>query len=183
MFNKFELIGGIVSIGFMAVALYLVQTKVMINDAAEQAQTAQVGAVENQGIVIVQPGENINQARANAYLAAADNSGNIERMVIDDVKLGTGEQIQKGDTVAVHYVGKLQNGQEFDNSRSRGEPFVFKVGSGMVIQGWDEGVIGMQPGGERILVIPPDMAYGEQGIGPIPGNATLIFSIELVEIQ
>ncbi|MCA9368626.1 FKBP-type peptidyl-prolyl cis-trans isomerase, partial [Candidatus Kaiserbacteria bacterium] len=88
-----------------------------------------------------------------------------------------------GDTVAVHYVGNLQGGAEFDNSRKRGTPFEFTVGKGMVIEGWDKGLVGMQVGGQRALVIPPEMAYGEQGIGPIPPNSTLVFMIELVEIK
>ncbi len=180
MFNKFELAGGLISIGFMAFALYIIQAQNFFATPVGTGQTAQ--ALQG-GIVVVNPSDNINQARADAYLEAADNKGNIKRMVIDDVKLGTGEGVKKGDTISVHYVGKLQNGQEFDASRNRGQTFDFKVGSGMVIKGWDEGVIGMQVGGERVLVIPPDMAYGEQGIGPIPGNATLIFSIELVEIK
>ncbi len=180
MFNKFELIGGAVCIGSMAVALYLIQSQVFFSGVPDVAQPA---AASEAGIVIVNQSENQNQARAEAYVSASDNRGNITRMVIDDVKLGTGEQVQKGDIIAVHYVGKLQNGQEFDSSRKRGETFEFKVGSGMVIRGWDEGVIGMQVGGERILVIPPEMAYGENGIGPIPPDATLIFSVELVSIQ
>ncbi|MCA9360386.1 FKBP-type peptidyl-prolyl cis-trans isomerase [Candidatus Kaiserbacteria bacterium] len=104
-------------------------------------------------------------------------------MVIDDIKLGTGEEVKENDLVVVHYVGTLQNGEEFDNSHKRGAPFEFRVGKGMVIEGWEEGLIGMKVGGERVLVIPPDMAYGEQGIGPIPGNATLVFVIELMEIK
>jgi len=183
MFNKFELIGGLLSIGCMALALYILQAQVFMSGVSENTQSAQAVQATAPGIIIVEQSENVNQARANAYAEAADRQGNIKRMVIDDVKLGVGDGVKKGDTVSVHYVGKLQNGQEFDSSRSRGETFDFKVGSGMVIAGWDEGVIGMQTGGERILVIPPEMAYGAEGIGPIPGNATLIFSIELVEIK
>jgi len=181
MFNKFELIIAAACIGSMAVALYLIQSQDFFSGSTDISQPAAVAT--EPGIVIVNPSDNQNQARAEAFAAAADNRGNITRMVIDDVKLGVGEQVQNGDTIAVHYVGKLQNGQEFDSSRKRGETFEFKVGSGMVIKGWDEGVIGMQPGGERILVIPPEMAYGEAGIGPIPPNATLIFSVELINIK
>jgi peptidylprolyl isomerase len=83
----------------------------------------------------------------------------------------------------VHYVGTLQNGTEFDNSKKRGQPFEFTVGAGQVIKGWDQGLVGMKVGGQRILVIPPDMAYGERGVGPIPGNATLVFSIELIDVK
>jgi FKBP-type peptidyl-prolyl cis-trans isomerase len=83
----------------------------------------------------------------------------------------------------VHYIGTLQNGQQFDNSHTRGEAFTFTVGEGMVIKGWDEGLLGMKVGGQRLLVIPPDMAYGANAIGPIPANSTLLFSIELIEIK
>lgn len=183
MFNRFEIIGGLVSVFFMGLAIYLVQvdnTFSRLNFTTNQSAQATEAA---EGVVIVGEGENRNQNRANAYLEAADGRGNIERMVIDDVKVGTGEPVVEGDTVAVHYVGTLQNGQEFDNSRKRGEPFEFTVGGGMVIAGWEEGVVGMQEGGQRILVIPPEKAYGERGIGPIPGNATLVFAIELIEIK
>lgn len=182
MFNKFELIGGAICIGSMAIALYLIQSENFFSSMPDAGQPAAVAAGQA-GIVIVNQTEDQNQARAEAFLSASDNRGNITRMVIDDVKLGTGEQVQRGDTIEVHYIGKLQNGQEFDNSRKKGRTFEFKVGSEMVIKGWDEGVIGMQVGGERILVIPPEMAYGEKGIGPIPPNATLIFSVELVSIK
>jgi FKBP-type peptidyl-prolyl cis-trans isomerase len=85
--------------------------------------------------------------------------------------------------VSVHYIGTLQDGTEFDNSKKRGAPFEFKVGEGRVIAGWEEGLVGMQVGGQRVLVIPPEKAYGSNGVGPIPGNATLVFSIELLEIK
>ena len=182
MFNKFEIIGGAISILSMALALYLVQASDFLGQVGENAQSAQVISA-NDAIVVVPQGENVNQLRANAFVEAADNKGNIKRMVIDDIKIGTGEEVQAGDVVSVHYVGQLQNGQEFDSSKKRGEPFEFTVGAGRVIQGWEEGVVGMKVGGERVLVIPSEKAYGEAGIGPIPGNATLVFSIELLEIK
>jgi len=182
MFNKFELIGGAASILSMALALYLIQANDYLGQVGQQAQSAQVVSA-GAGIVVVPQGENINQLRASAFSEAADRRGNITRMVIDDIKIGTGAEVAVGDIVSVHYVGQLQNGQEFDASKKRGEAFEFTVGAGRVIQGWEEGVIGMQVGGERVLVIPPEKAYGEAGIGPIPGNATLVFSIELLEIK
>ena len=182
MFNKFELIGGAASILSMALALYLIQAGDYLAQVGEQPQIAQVVG-SNDKIIVVPQGENANQLRADAYVAASDKKGNIKRMVVDDIKIGTGAVVQEGDTVSVHYVGKLQNGQEFDASKKRGEAFEFKVGAGRVIQGWEEGVVGMKVGGERVLVIPPEKAYGEAGIGPIPGNATLVFSIELLEIK
>ncbi|GIL67771.1 hypothetical protein Vafri_21293 [Volvox africanus] len=87
-----------------------------------------------------------------------------------------------GKFVAVHYVGKLTDGTEFDNSFARGEPIEFQLGSGRVIPGWEEGIQGMCVGEKRRLEIPPHLGYGNEGIGPIPGGATLVFDVELVRI-
>lgn len=176
MFSKFELIGGGVSILLMAVALYLMQVETNVALNKELTQTAQVA---DSGVVMV--GD--DASRVEAITDSIDNAGNVKNMVIEDVKVGTGDTVKTGDTVSVHYIGTLQDGNEFDNSKKRGTPFSFKVGAGEVIKGWDEGLVGMKVGGQRILVIPPDKAYGENGIGPIPGNATLVFAIELLEIE
>lgn len=91
---------------------------------------------------------------------------------------------QAGDTVWVHYTGKLQsNGKVFDSSLTRGQPIDFPLGGGRVIKGWDEGIVGMKVGDKRQLVIPPALAYGEAGAGGvIPPNATLVFDVQLVGI-
>jgi peptidylprolyl isomerase len=103
---------------------------------------------------------------------------------IEDTVVGEGEAVKAGDTVVIHYTGVLENGQKFDSSYDRGEPFETQIGVGTVIKGWDQGVVGMKEGGKRRLIIPPDLAYGEQGAGDtIPPNATLIFDVELVEIK
>lgn len=100
-----------------------------------------------------------------------------------EYEAGTGPQPQKGDVVAVHYVGTLTDGTEFDSSYKRGEPFVFPLGMGRVIKGWDEGIAMMHVGGKARLIIPPELAYGNRSVGGvIPPNATLIFDVELVEI-
>lgn len=181
MFSKFEIVGMGASIFFMAFALYLVQVRTTLFDA-DIAQVAQVSAINESGVVIV--GEQAGSARTEAYLEAVDEQGNFNHMVVDDVKFGTGEEVQKGDVVAVHYIGTLQDGTEFDNSKKRGAPFEFKVGGGQVIKGWDEGLVGMKVGGQRVLVIPSELAYGAQGVGNIiPPNSTLVFAIELLEIK
>lgn len=109
-----------------------------------------------------------------------------------DVKTGTGAEAVAGRPVLVHYTGWLHDpaapegkGRKFDSSKDRGLPFGFIVGAGRVIKGWDQGVAGMKVGGQRTLVIPPALGYGERGAGGglIPPNATLIFDVELVSVQ
>lgn len=98
----------------------------------------------------------------------------------EDIVVGTGNPAVSGDSLTVHYIGTLEGGQTFDNSYTRGQPFTFRLGAGAVIRGWDQGLVGMRVGGKRRLTIPPDLAYGSQGQGPIPPNATLLFEIELL---
>lgn len=107
-----------------------------------------------------------------------------EELKIEDIKIGEGQEVKKGDTISIHYVGTLLNGTKFDSSVDRGTPFETVIGVGDVIKGWDEGVIGMKVGGKRKLTIPAFMAYGEQGAGSvIPPNSTLIFELELLGIK
>jgi FKBP-type peptidyl-prolyl cis-trans isomerase len=105
-----------------------------------------------------------------------------------DVKEGTGKVAKKGDTVEVHYTGRLKDGTKFDSSRDRGKPFSFPLGAGRVIKGWDEGVQGMKEGGQRKLIIPANLAYGERGVVAggktiIPPNAELTFDVELLKVH
>ncbi len=104
-----------------------------------------------------------------------------------DHKVGTGVVAEKGNMVEVHYTGWLyengKRGAKFDSSVDHGAPFKFKLGAGMVIKGWDEGVQGMKVGGKRELIIPPNLAYGDRGAGGvIPPNATLDFEVELLKV-
>jgi FKBP-type peptidyl-prolyl cis-trans isomerase len=124
--------------------------------------------------------------------AAPDATGT-SNMTMQKIDLapGNGPEIKTGQNALVHYTGWLYDaaapdntGKKFDSSLDRNEPFEFPVGAGMVIKGWDEGVVGMKVGGKRRLVIPPDMGYGARGAGGvIPPNATLVFDIELIEIR
>ena len=105
-----------------------------------------------------------------------------------DTSIGEGAEAQSGQSVTVHYTGWLYNsetqGAKFDSSKDRRDPFVFSLGAGMVIRGWDEGVAGMKVGGARTLVIPPELGYGARGAGGvIPPNATLKFDVELLGVS
>jgi FKBP-type peptidyl-prolyl cis-trans isomerase FkpA len=102
----------------------------------------------------------------------------------EDLVDGDGEQAAAGQRVSVHYTGWLLDGEKFDSSLDRNQPFDFSLGKGMVIQGWDEGVAGMKVGGKRRLTIPPQLGYGQRGAGGvIPPNATLVFEVELLAIS
>lgn len=179
MINKFEFFGIATSVVLMAGALYLLRLETSTVALEGGSQTAAVA--ENR--LFVPENEDKTAATAETLKAAFDSTGNLNKMVIDDIVVGKGEEVVVGDVVSVHYVGTLQNGQEFDNSHKRGEAFKFTVGEGRVIKGWEDGLMGMKVGGKRILVIPPDMAYGDRAIGPIPPNSTLVFAIELLEIS
>jgi len=104
-------------------------------------------------------------------------------LVIEDIVKGKGPKAKQGDQLTMQYVGvSWSNGQQFDASWDSGQPFPFQLGAGMVIPGWDQGMVGMRKGGRRLLVIPPDLGYGPSGSGPIGPNETLIFVVDLVEL-
>ena len=97
---------------------------------------------------------------------------------------GDGVEILNHSKIKVHYIGTLEDGTKFDSSYDRGEPFSFQIGLRQVIEGWETGIIGMKVGGKRTLIIPPELGYGERGAGElIPPNSTLIFDIEIIDVQ
>jgi len=107
----------------------------------------------------------------------------VEGVIIQDNAVGTGEEAVVGKVLTVHYAGAFEDGTIFESSVPNGDPFQFILGAGQVIPGWDQGLVGMKVGGRRVLVIPPELAYGAEGNGPIPPNATLIFEVELLNVQ
>jgi FKBP-type peptidyl-prolyl cis-trans isomerase FkpA len=130
--------------------------------------------------------------RRRADSPSASAAAQITELEKIDLVKGTGEGITAGQQAVVHYTGWLyepgapgNKGRQFDSSRTSGRPFRFVVGAGNVIKGWDEGVQGMQPGGQRQLIIPPELGYGATGAGGgmIPPNATLLFDVELLAIE
>ncbi len=105
-------------------------------------------------------------------------------LIIEDIIVGDGLTASPGEKLSVQYAGTLPNGTKFDASRDHGdEPFTFTLGKGDVIEGWDEGLVGMRVGGKRKLTIPPALAYGNEGSGVIPPGSTLVFIVELLKIE
>lgn len=112
------------------------------------------------------------------------SASSANELVIEELVLGTGSEAKPGKLVVVHYTGWLTDGSKFDSSLDRNDPFVFPLGRGHVIRGWDEGVQGMRTGGKRKLTIPPELGYGARGAGGvIPPDATLVFEVELLDVQ
>lgn len=179
-FNKYETVGIFLSVGVMAIVLASMRfsdSPLSINDAIDS---------ETQGAVVAvtQQKEKGDIEMESALKDASTSKGELIKLVTDDVRVGTtGDAVEDGDTVTVHYIGTTQDGVRFDSSYERGEPFSFKVGAGMVIQGWEKGLIGMKVGGQRILVIPAEMAYGNRQVGQIPPNSPLVFAVELLKVE
>ncbi len=116
-------------------------------------------------------------------LAVAASAAHAAEVTIEDLVVGEGRAAAPGDRVSVHYDGRLVDGTRFDSSRERGQAFVFRLGEGRVIRGWEIGIQGMKEGGTRRLTIPPEYAYGSRDLGIIPPYSTLVFDVELLRIE
>lgn len=176
------MVGILISIAVMATSLAMIRfkTDTLVTTLGNAGETqGAIVAVSKDALTESEKAENLEGALKDAFSV----DGRLLNLVVDDVRIGTGAEVKNGDKVTVHYIGTLQDGTKFDSSYDRGTPFYFTVGKGNVIEGWEKGVIGMKVGGERILVIPGDMAYGNRQVGTIPPNATLVFAIELLKIE
>lgn len=124
------------------------------------------------------------QSNAQTLLNEIAKTGSVSSLQVVTTAEGTGEGAKAGDTITVQYTGVLPDGTMFDTSRQEGRtPFSFVLGSGQVIQGWEQGLVGMKVGERRLVAIPPQLGYGERSMGKIPPNATLIFDVELLSIN
>ncbi|KAL7925027.1 hypothetical protein ACQKWADRAFT_284835 [Trichoderma austrokoningii] len=133
----------------------------------------------------VQFAKNLEQGPTGSTKPAGKSSVGVkvvQGVTVDDRTIGKGRTVKNGDTVGVRYIGKLQNGQQFDANK-KGKPFSFKIGKGQVIKGWDVGIVGMAIGGERRLTIPAHLAYGSKSLPGIPANSQLTFDVKLLEIK
>jgi peptidylprolyl isomerase len=127
--------------------------------------------------------ESAESAAAVGAAQAAAQAQLMAELKIQDVTVGTGATAMNGETLTVNYIGTLDDGTTFDSSYARNQPYVFTIGRGDVIKGWDLGLVGMKVGGKRTLVVPPDLAYGAQSNGPVPANATLHFTVQLLSVS
>ena len=116
--------------------------------------------------------------------AATKPAEDVKELKTEDLKVGEGVEVKSGDTISINYKGTLLDGTEFDSSYKRNKPFETKIGVGQVIQGWDQGILGLKVGGKRKLTIPSSLGYGPKGSGAsIPPNAGLVFEVELMSIK
>lgn len=179
MFNKLEIVGIFGSIAVMALGLSYVRF-------GTDALTPEFFETTGQEAAVVSSGDRLNattETLETTLKQAVTAKGEVVRLVVDDVVLGEGAEAQIGDTLSVDYIGTLKDGKKFDSSYDRGQPFTFTLGEGKVIKGWEQGIVGMKEGGERVLVIPGELAYGNKAVGPIPPNATLLFTVKLLEVK
>jgi FKBP-type peptidyl-prolyl cis-trans isomerase FkpA len=124
-----------------------------------------------------------NRNMTNQNETAAAVNSNVNGVIINDINVGSGEELVMGKRATLHYILSLSDGTTIQNSRDFGTPFSFTLGVDKLIPGWEQGVLGMKEGGVRTIVIPPELGYGAAGQGPVPPNATLVFTIELLSVE
>lgn len=173
-----------ISLGFIGLCgLVLVGSLLVGNPQNGDAIAAEVPTTPNPPTTLVATAEPAEVER-NASQPVSQEVETKSGLKYTDIIEGEGPVAKAGQIVYVHYIGTLEDGTKFDSSRDRGPSFSFPLGRGRVIKGWDEGVAGMKVGGKRKLVIPYKLAYGERGVrGVIPPKATLIFTVELLDVQ
>ncbi len=171
--NKYEAFGIGFSVCAMSLALFVMQFNNTFGNAPKQGGQQQMAS-----LIMADGTDGIGSA-----LSSAMSGNKVNSIVATDVVIGNGKEVSQGDSVRINYIATLQNGQEFDNTYKKGSAFSFKVGDSKVISGLNEGVLGMKNGGQRILVIPSDRAFGANGYGPVPKNATVVYAVELVEVK
>jgi FKBP-type peptidyl-prolyl cis-trans isomerase len=168
---------------YVSIAIVIIFAAVIIGFWVKkdpQAEVPPAPVVENTETVVV-PSE---ETPKTGEIKKTNKITTIQGMKIETTKEGSGVEIKNGQTAVVHYTGKLTDGTTFDSSVTRGTPFEFPLGAGMVIKGWDLGVLGMKVGEKRTLTIPAELGYGARGAGgAIPPNATLVFDVELLGIK
>jgi FKBP-type peptidyl-prolyl cis-trans isomerase len=127
--------------------------------------------------------KNTNTMDTNSAAATTSSNPSNGGVIINDTVVGSGTEVKNGDLVSVNYILSLSNGTVLQNSKDFGKPFQFTLGAGQVIPGWEQGFAGMKVGGTRIITIPPELAYGQNQVGPIPPNSTLVFTVELLGVS
>ncbi|MBV5259911.1 FKBP-type peptidyl-prolyl cis-trans isomerase [Synechococcus moorigangaii CMS01] len=168
------------SFGIIVICGVMLILSAVFNVGNQTAIAAEITPTSPAVQIAAMPTEELKNMDLDLSKAVTTESG---LQYIDEV-VGEGASPMEGEMVTVHYTGKLTNGDVFDSSVKRNEPFSFVIGVGQVIKGWDEGVITMKPGGKRTLIIPAELGYGSRGAGGvIPPNATLIFDVELLGIR
>ena len=172
-----KIIVGVLAAGFIGVVIYAALPKGSTTKTAKSAVTTPTPPPSQP---VTPPPTASNTAATNTSVPPVDPNAKLEKT---DVKVGTGtETAALGDRLTVHYTGTLKDGTKFDSSVDKGKPFELTLGQNL-IEGWNQGIVGMKVGGKRKLVVPPARGYGAQDKGNIPPNSTLYFDIELLKIE
>lgn len=170
--HKYEAVGIGISVMAMATALFFMRFSDTLGQPVVPGDNSQSASV-----ILADSSE----GGVEAALSEAIQGSKVGKIVATDITIGNGEEVKEGDNVQINYIATLQNGQEFDNTYKKGSALSFTIGDESIIEGLSEGIVGMKVGGQRVIIIPADKAYGREGYGPIPGNATVVYAVEVVE--